>query len=167
MEMKKILITALCLVMGLGFPAIASARAEEGHIGLRSVAEMEQEIVNEKGEVEVVRVTAQKVLPGAEVIFTTFYENISSEKADDVIITNPVPEHMNYQGGSAAGEGAAITFSVDGGNSYDRPENLKVKDADGKERVAEPSEYTHIRWTLERSVLPGEGGEVVFRAILQ
>ena len=84
-----------------------------------------------------------------------------------MVITNPVPEHMNYKGGSAAGEGMAITFSIDGGNSYDRPENLKVKNTDGKERIAEPSEYTHIRWVLNGSIQPGEGGEVIFRAILQ
>jgi len=167
MEMKKIFIITLCLGLGLSMPVIVSAQEKEGHIDLRSVAEMEQEIVNEKGEAEVVRVPAQKVLPGAEVIFTTFYENTSREKADNVVITNPVPEHMNYKGGSAAGAGAAITFSIDGGNSYDRPENLKVKNTDGKERIAEPSEYTHIRWVLNGSIQPGEGGEVIFRAILQ
>jgi hypothetical protein len=74
---------------------------------------------------------------------------------------------MLYKDGSAGGEGTVITFSVDDGKTYDVPGNLKVLDADGKERSAVASDYTHIRWTLEKSVSPEAVGYVSFRAILE
>ena len=90
-----------------------------------------------------------------------------SEPADKVVISNPVPEHMLYQEGSAAGEDTDIAFSVDNGTTYDVPEKLTIVDDDGKERPAKGADYTHIRWTLQKSMAPEEKGLVTFRAQLK
>ncbi|MBI4826559.1 MAG: DUF11 domain-containing protein [Nitrospirae bacterium] len=141
--------------------------AEKEHILLNNIAEMEKTIVNAKGEKEIVRVPAAKIIPGEEVIFTITYENISGKSVDNFVIVDPVPEHMFYKEGSASGKGADITFSVDRGKTYHLPEKLKIIGEDGKERKAEASEYTDIRWALKNSLQPGEKGKVEFKAELE
>ncbi len=165
--MKRSMRVALSLLI-LTCAGTATVWAQDkGGIELKAVAEQEVEVINESGEKEVKRVPAAKVVPGDEVIYTIYYTNVGQDLAEKVVITNPVPEHMRYAGGSALGEGAVITFSVDDGKTYDVPKNLKVLDADGKERPAKASEYTHVRWTLQKLLSPGAKGHVGFRAKLE
>lgn len=138
-----------------------------GNIELKSVAEVEVEQFNEEGKKEIVRVPAGKVIPGDEVIYTNHYTNVGQEALENVAITNPIPQHMLYRKNSAVGEGATVTYSIDGGKTYDVPKNLKKVGADGKEYQAGPSDYTHIQWSFQKPV-PKEGkGYVEFRAQLQ
>ena len=139
----------------------------QGAINLKVIGETEVEVLNAKGEKEIKRVPAVKVVPGDDVVYTLSYSNGGKEPADKVVITNPVPEHMFYREGSASGADTHITFSVDNGKTYDLPEKLTVVDADGKERPAKGSDYTHIRWALYKSLAPGEKGQVSFRATLE
>jgi uncharacterized repeat protein (TIGR01451 family) len=139
----------------------------EGMIELTAVAEIEQEFVNDQGEKEVRRVEANKVVPGDEVIYTIYYANVGAEPADDVIITNPIPEHMLFRGFMGDGTTVITTLSIDGGERYDQPDNLIVVNNDGQKRPAEPSDFTHVRWTLQEPLPPGAKGYVSFRAQLQ
>jgi uncharacterized repeat protein (TIGR01451 family) len=156
-----IMFTVLCVI---GSPAWAVGKSS---IELTSVAELEKEAFNEEGMKVLKRVPAAKVIPGDEVIYTISYSNQGKEKADNVLITNPIPEHMLYQNGSASGTGSSITFSVDGGKTYDLPEKLTIVNSNGKKVPAKSSDFTHIRWTLNQSVKPGEKGQVVYRALLE
>lgn len=160
--MKK----ALTLV-SLFLLVAAGTVAAQDNIELTSRAEMETVTVNAKGEKETVRTPAAKVVPGDTVIFTNSYRNAGKEPATRVVIVNPVPEHMVYLDGSAAGTKMVITFSIDGGKSFAAADQLVLPGADGKPRPARADEYTHIRWTLPESLLPGAAGEVVFRARLK
>jgi hypothetical protein len=83
------------------------------------------------------------------------------------VITDPIPQDMMYVANSAAGESADITFSVDGGKTWGKPETLQVKNADGTMRVASPKDYTDIRWILKGKLAPGAKGTVTFHATLQ
>jgi len=160
-----IMLSVQVFILSNLYPAFAQ---QAGHIELKCVAESEIEVVNEKGEKEIQRVKAAKVVPGDEVIYTIYYTAIGQEDVDDIVINNPIPEHMVYKEGSATGaDYANINFSIDEGKSFDAPENLKVKDAEGNERLALANEYTHVRWMLNNSVKPGETGQVSFRALLE
>lgn len=161
--MKKRILTVLSILTLLSFQAMA---ADKGAIELKSVAEVEVTTKNAKGEKEVKRVEAAKanVVPGDAVIFTTYYSNNGKEAASDIVINNPMPEHMLYIDGSAEGSGTKIEFSVDKGKSFGLPETLKVIDAKGKERTALTSDYTNIRWTLSKPLGSGGKGSVSFRA---
>ncbi len=139
----------------------------KGKVSLKAVAEVEKEGFNEEGKKVLKRFPANKVIPGDTVIYTIHYANDSKETADDVSITNPVPEHMMYSEGSASGKNTSVTFSIDGGKHFDAPENLKVKMDDGTERPARPEEYTTIRWTFNGSLSAGKKGVVAFAAILK
>lgn len=161
--MGKKLLMLLSLVLVLSFQAEA---ADQGGMKLESVSEVEVTIDNGSGKEEIIRVNTSEanVVPGDTVILTNYYDNGGDKPADDVVLTNPIPEQMVYLAGSAEGEGSKIEFSVDQGKSWDRPENLKVKDEEGKERVAEAADYTNIRWTFVESIAKGGAGRVSFKA---
>ncbi len=109
----------------------------------------------------------QRIVPGDEVIFTVTFTNISAESADNVTITNPVPDHMRLVAGSAVGPGTDITFSVDGGQTYGLPDELTVADATLGSRPATADDYTHIRWRMQNALQPGAKGFARFRAVLR
>jgi uncharacterized repeat protein (TIGR01451 family) len=164
--MQKKLLVALTLALLM--PASAWTQ-QKGAIELKSVAEVEVTQTNARGEKEIKRVDAGKanVVPGDIIIFSTYYTNISNKTAGNVIITNPVPEHMLYMERSAEGKGSTIEFSVNGGKSYGTLDKLNVTDASGKSRKAVASDYTHIKWTVSKPVAPGGKGDVSFKAKLK
>lgn len=159
-------IALLVLIAALTQAGAAWAQ-EAGGVVLQTTAEIEVEVLNESGQAEIRRVEAAKVIPGDEVIYTIHYKNIGTETADRVTITDPIPDHMIYQSGSASGEGTIIRFSADGGKTYDLPGNLTVADVDGKDRPAKASDYTHIQWSLTGPLAPKAEGSVDFRAVLE
>lgn len=155
--------TTICFVLMLTLPALA---AEKKGVELTSTAEVEIIVKNDKGEKETQRVAAANanVVPGDTVIFTTRYENQGSQPATNVVIKNPLPEHMLYLENSAAGKNTRIEFSSDGGKNFAPANKLKVKEGDGKERAATAADYTHIRWITEGALEKGARGSVSYKA---
>ena len=149
------------LLIGL----VGSARAD--NIELRATAEREIEVAQPDGTLETRRVPAGKVVPGETVHYTIGARNVGQAPVESAVITNPIPQHMDYVGDSATTPLAEVTFSVDDGASYAAPAELTVPGDDGKPRRARPDEYTHIRWQLRDALEPGEGLEVQFAARLE
>jgi len=133
-------------------------------IKVTTVAEIEVTEINKLGEKIVKRTKASRVVPGTEVIYTITAKNTGTEPADNIVVTNPVPPQTVYVDGSAFGAGTNITFSVDGGKSYNTTDKLTVKDAAGKPRAATAEDYTHVRWTLQFSLQAGQEAPVWYRA---
>ena len=102
-------------------------------------------------------------LPGDVMMYVITFENIGDAPAEGVVINDPVPNNSAYRMGSALGKNTTISFSIDGGNNFGNPEELVVKDKDGKEWKAKPESYTHIRWVYNKPLAPGEKGEVSFK----
>jgi uncharacterized repeat protein (TIGR01451 family) len=161
----NVVTTALVMTLGLAVPA--GGAPAQGSLQLKTIAEKEIRVLKANGETEIRRIPAGKVIPGDEVIYTIEAKNITETAVENVVITDPVPEHTVYVAGTADGSETRITFSIDGGQKYDVPENLIVTDPDGTERNALPSEYTHIRWEFTRAIDPGKTRLVRFRAKLQ
>jgi uncharacterized repeat protein (TIGR01451 family) len=158
---------ALLLVL-MVIPGILAAAGEStmGTIELRSEAEVEISVTQDDGSQTTQRLPATKVIPGDEVIFTLHYRNYGTEPAEDVFITNPVPQHMELQGPAQLPAGLEITYSVDGGRSFGSMAQLKTTDSAGGERPAVPSDCTHIRWTFHKPLEPGATGSVAYTALL-
>ncbi|MDH4164263.1 MAG: hypothetical protein OEW15_16490 [Nitrospirota bacterium] len=158
-------ILAMAVTAGLLVPALAGAQ-QKAAIDLRTLSQVEVTTTNAKGEKEMKRVEAARanVTPGDMVIFTTSYSSNVKKPAENVAITNPVPEHMVYVDRSAEGAGTRIEFSIDGGKTYSAPEKLIVTVGPGKTRPALAADYTHIKWTLTKPLQPGGKGSVSFRA---
>jgi uncharacterized repeat protein (TIGR01451 family) len=96
-----------------------------------------------------VTVDKQEAYPGDVLEYRLRCVNIGTGPAVDGAVSDPVPDGVEYVLGSATGDGAGVTYSVDGGESYD---------ADIR------GDVTHIRWAIEQPILPGDAIEVSFRA---
>ena len=143
------------------------AGAAYAEVELNTVALTEITTTNEEGQEVTTRVEAGKVVPGDEVIYTITFANHGTEPAADVVITNPIPEHMVFTQVEDSPSGAKVSMSADGGTRYDEPRNLTVTDAKGQSRPAKASDFTHVRWAFQNPLEPGAEGSVSFRAQLQ
>lgn len=148
------------------FMVSAASVQADADIRLKAVAEIEVAVLNDKGETELKRMPATKVIPGTEVIYTITVSNVGDQPADGVIVTDPIPANTTYVDRSAFGAGSKITYSVDGGKTYDLADKLQVKDAEDNLRAATASDYTHIRWVLNFTLKPKDVAPVWFKARL-
>ncbi|MEL6447991.1 MAG: hypothetical protein AAFQ62_08635 [Pseudomonadota bacterium] len=158
---RALTLLATLLSLSLATPALA----QEGKIELKSVVEKEVRVVNGAGEEVVQLVTADKVVPGDVVIYTVTYTNVADQAVDNVVITNPINDALSYVVDSAFAPGADVSFSVDGGASFDALDALTVE-RDGTTITAGVDDLTHIRWILREPLDPGAQGFARFRARL-
>jgi uncharacterized repeat protein (TIGR01451 family) len=151
----------------LGALSANTAIAQQGNVQVEHKAEQRQSFIDENG-VEQTRMTeATRVIPGEEIFFTVTYRNSGDEPAENITVTNPVPNNMDYVNGSASGDNTTIIFSVVGGNNFDTPQNLTVTDTEGSQKPASAVDYTHIRWTVEGDIAPDASGTVQFSAVVE
>lgn len=163
-KLAAIFLAALLLPTGFG----GTASAAPGDVKFRSLAEIEVAGTDAQGKPTIRRLPAGKVVPGEIVIFTNIFTNAGRTQVENLIVTNPIPEHMEYLEGSASTQpGDELTFSVDGGRSFDQAANLSVRTADGNKRKATAADYTHIRWRLKKPLAVNGEGHVEFRARLK
>jgi uncharacterized repeat protein (TIGR01451 family) len=152
--------------LALLFGAIAHAQAPPDALEVRAVAEVESKSV-ESGRAVVKLIPADRVVPGDRVIYTLEARNTGATALDTPIVTYAVPDHMLYIANSAVGPGAEVKFSIDGGHSFDRAENLKMSGPDGRPRAVVAADITHIRWQLKNSLQANSVAFVRFRALVQ
>jgi len=155
-------IAAAVIACALQAPAFAQTNCIE----LKTTGEVEKEVVNAKGEKSKVLVAAadSKVVPGTEVIWTVTASNVCKQPSDNVVITNPVPEHMTLVPGSVLGVGADVTFSLDG-KAFAPAGKLTVTE-NGATRAARAEEYRHVRWQFKNPIPAGSSAFGRFRATL-
>jgi uncharacterized repeat protein (TIGR01451 family) len=156
-------VLGIVALMTCAFGSQAFAQAQ-GCIVLKSTAETEKEVVNDKGEKSKVLVPAGKIVPGTEVIWTVTANNICKQPSDKVTINNPVPEHMTLVPNSAFGPGSDVTYSVD--NQKFAPAGQLTVVENGAARPARADEYKHIRWVFKDALQPGASAFARFRAVL-
>jgi uncharacterized repeat protein (TIGR01451 family) len=151
------------LPIGLFAALNLHAEAAKNCIELKNDAQMEQQVTDAQGNKTTKLVAPGKVLPGSEVIYTITASNVCDKPATNVVINNPVPEHMTYVMNSAMGVGTDMLFSLDG-KSFATLDALTVKNADGSSHAARAEEIKAIRWTYTTAINPGQSGFVRFRA---
>jgi uncharacterized repeat protein (TIGR01451 family) len=152
----------------MGFVALLSVNAyaaDKGCVELKTSAEAEHEVV-EQGQKVKRLVPAGKVVPGDEIVWTITATNVCKQATDNVVIANPVPEHMTYVAGSAMGTGADIAYSLDG-KDFKSSSDLQVRGADGSARAARADEYRAIRWNYKNAFAPGATAFVRYRAVVK
>jgi uncharacterized repeat protein (TIGR01451 family) len=160
-------IGSLCgAVITLSLAAFAAGQVPDSPLAVRSIAEVESRSVVAGREV-VKLIPADRVVPGDRVIYTLEVRNTGAAALDAPIVTHPVPEHMRYVADSAVGPGAEVSYSVDGGHSFGRAENLTVLGVDGRPRPAVAADYTDIRWQLKNTLKANSVAFVRFRALVK
>jgi uncharacterized repeat protein (TIGR01451 family) len=145
---------------------VAPAQVPPSPLEIKAVAEVESK-TTDGGRQAVQLIPADRVVPGDRVLYTLEVRNAGTTALDTPIVTQPVPEHMRYVADTAVGPGADVTYSVDGGHTFDRAENLKVTGSDGNPRLAVAADYTHIRWQLKNSLKVNSTAFVRFRALVK
>jgi len=157
---------AVLLVLVAAVPAARAQSGEKPELVLTLSAQKEAAVKGPDGKATTKWQDVKTGNPGDVIRYTIAYRNGGKTEARDATIVDPVPKGTTYIPGSAAGEGAEITFSLDG-KSFQAPPQLKyrVRQPDGSEAelLASPDMYTHIRWTLLKPVPSGGTGTVSFK----
>jgi uncharacterized repeat protein (TIGR01451 family) len=153
-------IFAALMLVGLMVPVSAQAA---GNVALKSTVFVEKTDVDKDGRKRVMLQEPSLVTPGDKLVFILSYRNDSATPAANLIVTNPVPSAVAYQG--AADDAAQV--SVDGGRNWGALPALSIRDADGQTRNARPEDVTHVRWALKQGVPAGAQGKLSFRGIVR
>lgn len=143
--------------------APAAAPAAGDNVILASNVFVERVKQDPSGKSSTVLEPPRIVTPGDKLVFELSYRNRGAQPAADFVVTNPIPDAVAYAG--AEGEGGVV--SVDGGRTWGPLAALKIKQADGTMRAAQPSDVTHVRWTFTRAIASGEAGKLSFRGIVK
>jgi len=109
------------------------------------------------------------VASGDVLRYTIVGENTGGESAENLEVTQPIPEQMIYKLNSAVSENQAeITYSVDQGNTFVAEPKIKITKEDGTvvERPAPPEAYTHVRWNFA-TVSPEAGATGMYKVQVQ
>ncbi len=108
---------AIGATLVFGLAALAGAQVPNP-IAIKAIAEVELRII-EQGRETAKLMPADRVVPGDRVFYTLEVRNTDGAVIAAPAVTYPIPEHMQYLADSAVGPGAEVSFSVDGGRSFD------------------------------------------------
>lgn len=139
-------------------------RAEEASdIQTELVAEVRENISTTPGR-EVFRFVPARMLEQGQVVYYTVrITNQTTVPLRNVAVVQSVPANTTYLADSAAGPGADVSFSVDGGRNFATAQALTIE-VEGAQRPAKTAQYTHIRWQLRNPLAPGATALARFRA---
>ena len=140
--------------------------AAEATLKVTSISQVELAVVR-NGLKQILRISPDKAVPGTEVIFTNTVENVGQSPASDIVVKNHIPSDTEYLADSAFGNDCAILYSADGGKTFATAENLRIRGADGQQYLAQPRQYTDIRWNMKGQLAGGTSSEVGFRAAIR
>jgi uncharacterized repeat protein (TIGR01451 family) len=127
----------------------AAAQNASTMLAIKAIAEVEVH-ATVAGRETTKLAPANRVVSGDQVIYTLEVRNTRTAAAPDPVVTYPIPAHMIYVADSAIGPSAEVSYSVDGGRTFDRPGNLQPHVA---------ADYTHIRWQMIHTL---KGNSVAF-----
>jgi uncharacterized repeat protein (TIGR01451 family) len=158
----------LAIMTTLATPALASEAVE---LRTQLIAEVRETLDTHQGRAldthqgrPVHRmVPANRLSQGQVVYYTVRITNPTPVFANNVVVSQKVPANTTYVKDSAVGPGADVEFSLDGGVTFARPEDLKLDDG----TRAPPERYTHIRWRLRNPLAPGAVALARFRAVFR
>ena len=111
-------------------------------------------------------VPAEQIRAGDEVHYTIRVRNPGRAPVGSIIVTKRLPFGMHYTRSSAVGPAAEVQFSIDGGESFAVPADLRVRVSGSTARRATVEDYTHVRWLLRTPLAPGATALLRFRATL-
>lgn|SRR5690554_1650484 len=162
-------VAALSLALLLALTGLVTAQSTDNPITFSSEIYVVSEVTADDGSKEERFSAATSAIPGQVVEFRIIATNSGETTlpAGRVQILGPIAEGQAYVGNSASPstENRLLTeFSVDGTEFSEAP--VLVGTGEGR-RVADPSEYTMIRWTLLTPMEPGQEVTLVYRVLIE
>ena len=146
--------------------ALCTNAYAQQHLDVQTRVQKQVVVETEDGGTETQLVPADNVVPGDTVVYTITFENVGDEPADDIVITNPISDVLDYVPGSASNGSMRIEFSADGGQTFGLANELTIV-ADGVERPATTADYTHVRWVMQTELEAGGRGTASFTAVIE
>lgn len=165
---KKTSILAAALACALLTTGIAAVQAEATSSPLQS--SMQAFVIGQGQDGKETAQPAQEVEPGQTIEYKLDYTNTGKTALKGLAITGPIPNATHYLGSTAATQAdSSFTVSIDGGKTFENePVKRMVENEQGKkvEKVIPPSEYTHVRWTLNQPLKAGETQSFRYRSLV-
>jgi uncharacterized repeat protein (TIGR01451 family) len=168
--MKRKRLFVVIAVLALTATAALAQIGEKPELVLTLLPQKEMTVKDQDGKSKTEWQEVQSTQPGDVLRYMIRYENKGKGEARDATFVDPVPQGTIYIGESAEGEGAEITFSLDGKTFRQAPLlTYKVRRADGSvtEHIATPEMYTHVQWKLSKPVPPGGMGSVSLKVLVR
>ena len=151
------------LLAASAFPVIAAADQEETVV-TELVAEVRETVRTPEGR-EVHRFLPATLLSqGTVVYYTVRIHNATAAPMASVEVTQRIPANTTYVLGTAAGPGAEVFLSADGGLTFLAEQRRKDRAA-GDVEDEDPGRYTHVRWRLRYPLAAGAVALARFRAV--
>jgi uncharacterized repeat protein (TIGR01451 family) len=146
------------LAQDSGSQSGGSQSATSNPIQIRTEIYVVSEVTKSDGTKGEKLTKADTARPGQIVEYRLFAKNTSDTTlpAGVVQISSPVPKGMQYVPNSAtpSSDKLLTEFSADGGQSFSKPPVLVGSGSSRK--VAEPTSYTDVRWTVLAPMEPGQ-----------
>jgi uncharacterized repeat protein (TIGR01451 family) len=165
----KAAVGAVVLAGGwLAGDAIAQAAKPEVVI---DVTVMKEVVVRDEQGNEVTQLReVRSAQPGDTLLYRITYTNRGDAAAHDPRIQDAIPEGTEIVPyGWSTGDGT-LAVSVDGGSTFTAfpaRRGVKLPDGSTKQQEVELASYTHVRWTSNEPLPPGESREVSFRVLVR
>ena len=147
--------------------ALASAAAWP-EVRLSTSVSLVRTVAAEDGASQRQQVDPDLVVPGDELRYAIRFANVGPLPVEGgaIVITNPIPEDIEYVFGSAGGRGARVLYAVDPDGDFAPLQELAVLE-DGSARPAKAADVRALRWIYELTLAPGASSEVWFHAYLR
>ena len=104
---------------------------------------------------------ATDTAPGTTMEYRLTFVNSGDESVSGLKVVDPIPENTTFVSDSASTDAKAdFEVSIDGGRTFEPTPVTRVetqRDGSQEEVVIPPSQYTHLRWSVEES-LDADGG---------
>jgi len=142
----KLILTALAL--------LAASPAVANDVRLQSEVLVERTVTGPDGQATTKLEAPKTVVPGDRVQIQLRYNNAGATPATDFTVVNPLPAAVAFTGSASPGH----DVSVDGGKNWGQLAALKIAQADGSVRAAQPADVTHVRWVLKSAIAPNGTG---------
>lgn len=149
-------------IMAMLAAAFTAPAMANNTISLESEIFVER-VTNTSGRTAVILERPTSLIPGDRLVFVVKYKNTGAAPASDVVITNPIPNAIQFQETLDGTE----QVSVDGGKNWARLEKLRIALKNGESRPASPSDVTHIRWVILEDITNGDEGKLTFRGVVK
>ncbi len=162
MKLRKLTVLVLLVALVFGTAAFAQGSPK---LELR-IAEKKMNM----SQAERMGTEAIAYRPGDVIKYTVWAQNIGTGTMTEPVITDPIPAGTSYKPNSAKGKHADVSFSIDGGRTYQAwPPKYEIKDKNGKmvKKAASPDMVTHVQWELKKSLTPKESKQLEFEVTVK
>ena len=164
--MRNVVVRMLLFVL---VSAATNAWAQ-GRPNLVVEIQVEREVYREdaQGGMKATREQVKETSQDDVLVYTLRWHNAGDGVARGAVLSDPIPDGTVLLRGSLEGVPAQVTYSMDGKNYSEWPQE-KVADANGNETWVDVSESAvrHIRWRLAEAVPPGGVGAASFKVLVQ